>query len=278
MRKNNSLLFAGLLLGFAALTGCDKFKPYDTKVPEAEVHFLGAASQSYAMTVDPAPVFNLQVGTTDVANQDRTVTFNVTSPSGAQAGREYTLGVTSNTLTIPAGQTIATIPIQGNINYFRMAEKDTLLFTLAEPSMKVAGFQDTVRVILRGPCFDSEINFPDLLGTYTKTFENGSYGPYSSTITNYVPINATSGRANVNNIYNSNITAQVTFNWATVGSFTATVPDQALPFAVGGNQLFIRSTPSTTSNFTYCTPFFRLELDLYTSAGLYDRWTTTMAR
>lgn len=278
MKRNNSPLLAGLFLGGLTLLGCDKFKPYDTVIPESQVHFLGTATQTYIMEVDPAPIYNIELGVTDVSTQDRTVTFNITSPSGAIAGREYTLGITSNTLTIPAGQTRVSIPVHGNIDYFRMAEKDTLIFTLAEPSVKVADFQNTVLLVLRGPCFDSEINFSELVGTYTKTYENGSYGPYPSSITNFVTTGTTSGRANVNNIYDSEITAQVDFDWSTVGDFRATVLPQATQYASNGLRIFIRSTPATTSNFTYCTPFFRLNLQLYTTDNIIDTWTMTMSR
>lgn len=280
MKRNNSLLFAGLLLAFASLTGCDKFKPYNVQEADAQVHFIGTASQSYIMTTTPVPVFNIIIGATNVSDVDRTVTFNVASPSGAQAGREYTLGVTGNTLTIPAGETRVTIPVQGNIDYFRMAEKDTLIFTLKEPSVKVAAFSDTIRLVLRGPCFDSEIVLKDMEGNYTKTYENGSYGPYTSTVAvgTAVVTGTNTGRFTITNIYESAISASADVNFATVGNFTITVGDQATQYTSGGNRLYVRSTPSTTSTFTYCTPFLRVYFDLYTSAGLYDRWVTTMGR
>src|SRR5215510_7847834 len=94
------------LVGIGAIlfiNGCNKNKEYDIKDPGSYVHFIGAKSQSYIMNVNPAPKYTINLGTTNVSSTDRTVTYKITSPTGAVAGTHYT--VTPATITIPAGQT-----------------------------------------------------------------------------------------------------------------------------------------------------------------------------
>ena len=264
-------------MAMAMFSGCDKNKVYDVEVPPSLVHFVGGELQSYSVVVDPAPVFEIIVGTTTVGQTDRSVSFNITSPTGAQAGREYAVLVSGNTVVIPAGETRASIPIQGDVDFFRLGEKHQLIVSLTSTDVEVAQFQDTLTINMRGPCFDSDIVFEDLIGDYTQTFENGSYGPYTSSITNYSPISPTSGSATITNLYDSGIPATAVFDWSSVGNFTVTIPDQATPFTAGGLPLRVRSL-GNDNTFTYCTPYFEIVIELYTSAGRFDAWVMTMAR
>lgn len=279
MKRLQSFLSAStMLVALAVLTGCDKNKPYDIKVPDEVVHFVGGEIQSYSVIANPNPVHNLVVGATTVSNVDRQVNFTITSSTGAQAGREYSVGVQGNTLTIPAGETRAVLPIQGYLPYFEQGEKHKLEISLTEGNTKVAIFGNKVTLNMRGPCFDSEIEFPDLLGNYTKTYEaGGSYGPYTSTLSSYSPINTISGSAVIGNIYNSGIPATGVFNWETVGNFTVTIPDQPTGFTAGGLPLRIR-TLGSDNYFTYCTPYFYMIIEMYTSNGTFDIWDMEMSR
>ena len=276
-RIQSALSLSALFVALAVMTGCDKYKEYDVTVPKAQVHFVGTESQNYSVVVDPAPIFNIIIGTTDVGKTDRTVSFNITSPTGAQAGREYTVQTSGNSVVIPAGETRAIIPIQGDVDYFRLGEKHQLVVTLSSGDVEVASFLDTLKINMRGPCFDSDIVFTDLLGSYTRTYENGTYGPYTSTIDNYASINATSASARINNLYDSGIPATAVFDFSTVGNYTVTIPDQTTGFTAGGLPLRVRSL-GTDNKFTYCTPTFRITIELYTSAGTFDTWVMTMAR
>lgn len=261
----------------AVLTGCDKNKVYETQIPDPVVHFVGTESQNYSIVVDPAPVFNIEVGTSDISKEDRSVQFSFSSTTGAQVGREYTILTPGNSVTIPAGQTRATIAIQGDVDYFRLGEKHKVDVTLSEVDVPVATFSNKVTINMRGPCFDTDISFPDLLGNYTQTYENGSYGPYTSSITNYTSISPTSASAVINNLYASSIPATAIFDWSTLGNYTITIPDQATGFTYQGNPLRVRSLGSDNV-FTYCTPTFKVLIELYTSAGSFDIWEMTMAR
>jgi hypothetical protein len=275
MKYINKFFYAAGLVVLMASISCKKESKIE--IPPAQAHFAGAKNQSYIMSASTTPAYKITVGTTDVTSTDRTITFKVTSPSGAIAGTDYNLtGVTGNTVVIPAGKATADIGVSLVFARYQNAEKDTLVFTLSTPSVEVGKFQDTVVLAMRGPCSESEIVFTQLGGAYTKTFENGTYGPYSSSITSITPLTATTARAVITNIYDSGISAQAIFDWTVPGNFKVTVAAQQIG-TLGGQPLFIRTTGSG-GTFTFCTPFFTIPFELYTAAGTYDAWTTTMAR
>src|SRR5688572_30833230 len=89
MKRTINLLLGFSLLGIVFI-GCDKTKLYKVKEADAQVHFTGAAIQNYAVRAANPPVYNVAIGTTDVADVDRTATFTVTSSTGAVAGTQYT--------------------------------------------------------------------------------------------------------------------------------------------------------------------------------------------
>jgi len=127
---------------------------------------------------------------------------------------------------------------------------------------------------MRGPCSDLEIVFAEMLGNYTKTFELPSgYGPYTSTITNITPLTAKSATANINNVYDSDISIVATFDWSTPGNYTVTVASQPTQYG-----FLIRSAGGVKGTFTYCTNAFSIPLELYTSGGVYDSWIMKMGR
>ena len=282
MKRFISPVITGIVLVGAVIliNSCNKNKPYDLITPPPQVHFIGSASQTYQVVGSPAPVYKINIGTTDVSTTDRKVTVNVSSPTGAVAGTHYSIAG-GNTVTIPAGQTTASLNVQGVSSFYTGNRKDTLVFTLAQPDISPAKFSDTIKLLLRGACLESDLtstSFSNLLGSYTRTFENGTYGPYTTTLVSVVPVNSTSSKASFTNIYDSGITGQATFTYTPAGVYTLTFADQPTGFSVGGLPLSLRSTPATTSTFTFCTPTFTIYLDLYTSAGLYDRWVMTTSR
>ena len=275
-----SALGLALIGGLILIGSCNKKDPYDLITPGEFVQFVGPSTQVYQMLVNPAPPYTVTVGTTDVSTSARTVTIGVTSNTGAVAGTHYSIPG-GNTVTIPAGQATATFTVQGVASQYASGRKDTLKFYLLEPSVKPASFLDTLKLVLRGACAESDLTnatFSGLLGTYTRTYENGTYGPYSSTLTSHTALTPTTSRATLTNIYDSGISAQGVFSYPAAGPFTVLFADQQTQYTVGGLPLFVRSTPATTSTFNYCSQTFTIYFDIYTSAGLYDRWVTTMAR
>lgn len=262
------LAAAGILV---ALGSCNKNKTYDVLTAEPQAHFTntkGATSQyvPYYVANDANSLFNVVVGTTDVTSADRTVTYKVSSPSGAVAGTNYTIA-TTGTVTIPAGKATANIPVHGIFApYAAGTRKDTLIFTLTEPSIAAAKFLDTVRVVLQRYC---NVTLPGLGGAYTRTFE-GTYGPYTSTVINLTSTGATTATGTLTNVYDSGITANnVVFDWTDPGNFKITIPEQNTGQMGSGYQIWIRSSGGSGNTFSSCDQTISLKIDLLakTAAG-----------
>ena len=215
MKLINSISLIAIIAVAFLLGGCDKTKPYDVEVAPPEVHFVGNKTQSYSAANNPTPVFNLQIGTTDVAKTDRTVTYKVTCTSGAVAGTQYSIatGNASGTVTIRAGEALGSIPVQAVYSEYANGRKDTLVFTLEQPSLKPSGFLDTVKLVIRGACFEGTVDLNDFLGTYANTNEDfgGAYGPYTTTISSVTQTSPTTGSVVVENIWD-NGWAPITFD------------------------------------------------------------------
>lgn len=253
-----------MTLAVVLFTGCDKYQPYDTVIPEGIAHFNGASSQIYSILVDPTPVLNIEVGTTDKSGSDRTVNYTITSPTGARSGTEYA-GASSGTLTFPANQTIANIPLQANFDAYTTGRIDTLIVALQPNSLSVAEYADTIRVIMRGPCFEGDIVLDDLLGDWNavETFGSGSpYGPYPVTTSGIVPLSPTTASITVSNIWN-NGWAPITFtlDWTdtdnpviiTPTNFTIGGSDCGdISAAYAGTQIWIRPIPGNVGTFSWC--------------------------
>mgnify|MGYP003345785773 CR=1 FL=1 len=152
MKFFSNILALAIVAASFFLTGCDKTKPYDLTTPPSLVHFIGGKTQIYSVLNDPAPAYTILVGTTDKANVDRLVTYNVTYSSGAVPGTDFTIsGGTNNQLVIPAGQTRASISVNAVYAQYPFGASDTLVFTLGNPSVDPAKFLDTVRLVISGP-------------------------------------------------------------------------------------------------------------------------------
>ena len=220
------------------LTGCDKTKPYDITVAPSQAHFIGSKNQSYVAVSDPSPMYFIELGTTDVSGSDRTITYKLNS-GNAVIGTHFTIdGSSSNTgtVTIRANQATAKIGITAVASFYTnqstgigTGRKDTLVFTLSEPSVPSAGFMDTVKLVIKGACFEGDVNLNELLGDYENTNEDfgGAYGPYKTTITSVNQTSSTTGDIVVENIYD-NGWSPITFNldWSDPANRTVTLQRQ----------------------------------------------------
>jgi hypothetical protein len=279
MKKITSLFTICLAVaGVAAiLASCDKNKPYDLIVAEPQVHFTGSKFQNYQMTASPAPVYKVNLGTTDVSSSARTVTVNVSSSTGAVAGTHYSI-VGGNTITIPAGQAVASIDLQGVYAQYTTGRKDTLRFTLAQPDVAPAKFQDTVYVILRGPCFEGDVTLSAFSGAWRaiETLGTGApYGPYNTTIpaASIVQLTPTTGTVTVTNIWD-NGWGPITFtlDWTDPANRTVTVvPQAAIPGSDAGdlNAAYAGQTVAVRAHaaggpgtFSACNNTFTLRMQL----------------
>lgn len=276
MRINKYLPIIGLAFLGAGLSSCEKDNKITPPSPMAEFT-QSAVLGKYFITNTPTSQFKIPVGITNVSGSPRTVTFSVTSPTGAAAGTQYTL-TGGNSIVIPAGTAVDSITLKGLFAGYPGTRKDTLTFKITGgDGVGVFTGSDVYKVLMQKYC---DVASANLIGSYTKTYENGTYGPYTSTVTTWVTgATGTTATAKVTNIYDNNITGNITLNWTDPAAFFVTVPSgQATGFAVGGLPLLLRGTPGKTSTFSSCDNTFTLYLDLYTTAGLYDTWTMTMAR
>lgn len=298
MKYFNRISPLAVLALIIMLTGCDKTKPYDITIPSPAAHFVGADSRIYSVLDNPPPPSFIVVGTTDVANVDRVVTFSVTSPTGAILGTDYTLNRTG-TVTIPAGKTMDTIAVNAIFSSYANGEIDTLMFTLTQPSMAITDFSDTVYLILRGPtgCSEDVVTLSNLLGNYTntnETFATTPYGPYTTTISSATSTGPTSARIVVENIWD-NGWGPITFNldWSNPSNRTAiVVPQTAIPGSDAGDinptyagQTIAVRVPTTAlsptpGTYSYCDQTFTLKMQLgVTGLGYFPAlYTVNLAR
>lgn len=271
--KRTYKLFLGILgMATVALSSCDKNKPYDITIPPAQVHFTSEASYlPYYILDDPKSTFNVEIGTTDVTSSDRTITFKVTSPSGAAAGTHYT--VSGNTVTIPAGKASAVIPVKGIFAPYSTGRKDTLIITLSEPSVEAAPFQDTLMLVLQGYC---NVDLSALSADYNNTmdYDDGtpSWGPYSVTVFDPTPGTNGNGKSKdtvtIDNFYDEGYSIDVVLDWADPANFTSTV--------IGGSRIGTHPTygaifisPRGVGTFSSCDQTFTINWTAYVGAGSF---------
>lgn len=284
------LAFGVLALSLATLVGCDKNKPYDTEIPPAQVHFVGAAQQAYAVRAANVAPYIVKIGTTNVANSDRTVSVKVTSTT-AVAGTQYT--VPSTTVTIPAGEATGDFAIQGLFAGYPTDRVDTLVITLAEPSVAPAKFLDTVRLAIGDICVDG-VGFvlSTAEGDYAntnETFGTSPYGPYLTSISSATSTGATTARIVVENIFDSGW-GPISFDldWGVTPLTATVVPQSAIPGSDGGSlnpayaglTMQVRAFSGTPGTFSTCDNTFTLRMQLgVTGLGWFNTlYTVNLAR
>ncbi len=263
-------------------TGCDKTELYEIKKADPIAHFVTASPVlNYYVRDNDLDSFIVQVGTSDVANVDRTVTYNISSPSGAVEGTDYEIigSGPAKTVTIKAGSAIASLKIHGKFDSYSAGNKDTLVFSLAQPSLTVAKFLDTVRVVLQPYC---DVFLDDFIGEYTKSFDiqtgQPTYGPYALEITSAVTnSNGTSGYLMINNVWDvGGPDIRVNLDWSNPANFNTTIPAQFL--YKDGTYGDATITGVATGSFSSCEGKLSLSYRVTVAAGSFGNFTTTIAR
>lgn len=261
MKLTNLLSYICVLVLVFVLGSCDKTKPYGIVIPSAAVHFVGDETQSYSVLSEDTPPYGVIIGTTDVSEQDRVVTYSVTSQTGAVQGSQYTLAP-KGTITIPAGQSRATINVQGNYTFYEKGEKDTLIFSLSEPGITVAKFLDTVKLILGGPCFDGDVTLSDMSGSYANSSDPDD-PKYTAKVTNLVTTSATTGTGVISGLWDGGAPVAISFDWTDPDNIAATIARQNIGFdAAVGMPFSIRTTAGQKSTFSVCNQTITLITDI----------------
>ncbi|MCG2614461.1 hypothetical protein LZZ85_09225 [Terrimonas sp. NA20] len=276
--KKISLAFSFMLLLITAMSGCMKDENAETLNPGEYALFLPAASSANYSILTPTTIYKIPVGLTQPLTSGKTRTVNIvaTSTTGAVEGTHYTY---TKTLNFAPGKITDTIVVTGAFSQYSSGRRDTVRFAFADAADASPTLNSRFTLNI-AQCLESDVVFANMSGNYTQTYEDGSYGPYTSTITGVTRVNTTSSTATITNLYDSGIEALAKFDYSTPGSFSVTIDPQATGFVQTstGLPISVRTTPGTTSFFTYCTPTFTIYIDLFTSAGLMARWEMTMAR
>lgn len=245
-------------LSIAVFFSCKKSDPLT--IPPELGTFTNQTSGTYFVT-GPGVTYEIPVGVTTVSDQDRTITFTVSSPTGATEGAFYTLP--SKSVVIPKGQTTGTIVLSGEYSQYTAGRKDTLIFTLVTPSVKPSDYNGTYTLLMRGPCFDGDVTLSDIGGDFTQTFENGSYGPYTTSITGLTLTGATTGTGTFNNLYDNFGPVTINFDWTDPTNTKVSIPLQITDKEYDTDQPFyVRTKPTGSNKFSVCNQRLSFILDV----------------
>lgn len=243
-------------------------------IPPAYAKFNVRIAEDTAATyyiTGAAKPFKIPIGITTVANKDRTIQFCYTSAT-ATAGVQYNAPAS---IVIPAGKVLDSLSIQGLLAGYPLSSRvDVVYIKICGGDVPASAYWNTFKLTIRKYC---NVILANLGGDYDNTFE-GSYGPYTSSVTNLTTTSATTATAIITNIYDSGISAIATFDWTDPAAFNVTIEGQQTQYTDGGLPIFVRTDPATASSFSACDNTITLNLQLYTSAGLLAEWTSSMAK
>ncbi|HEU4469798.1 MAG TPA: hypothetical protein VFR58_01825 [Flavisolibacter sp.] len=273
-------------------TGCEKTND-NLSIPPEQATFLGATGDTYFVTT-PNSSKKIAVGVTTASATDRTLNITVTSPTGAVQGTHYTL--TSSTVTIPAGKVVDSIEVRGVLAQYQTGRKDTLIFTFTEPGVPASQFNGSYKLLLRGPCFEGDVDLNAMIGNYNNTNETwgtSPYGPYQTRITAVNSTSATTGTITVANIFDSGWNPLVfTLDWTDPANRRVTLAAQV----AGGNSgdsfgatyngipYAVRPVPASAGSlvgtFSACNGTITLRMQIGVSGVGFsgDIYTVNMAR
>lgn len=284
MKTNYKNIFLpALLFTVLVIAGCDKTKPYDVTIPPAVVHFT--TSGALGLKSDESPKGIVTVGTSNVEDVDREFTLNVTSPTGAVAGQQYTISPATK-LVIPKGQATVDITIEANPDFYNPGDRDTLILELASSgSTPVAEFMQRKVVVISGPCDDSDVDIAVMAGVFANSSD--ADGTYSVTVSGLTELSPTTAKGMITNLWDGIGPVEILFDWSDPSDISVTIPWQAtgLNYAAG-QPLAIRTSPERKSTFSVCDQKIHLVVDLIVenypspgSAAFYDRfYSMTVSR
>ena len=281
---NPLLTFAAILIASTFfLLGCKKDKII---TPNTEASLFASSGGSYFITSNPGTVFKIPVGITRIPDKDRTIQFTVSSPSGAVEGQQYKLA--SNTITIPAGQTVDSISLNGIFSAYPTGRIDTLIFTITGGDVPSLVGSDVFTLILQKYC---DVDLDALLGDYDNSYDNqdpDSYGPYTATVVSATSTGATSAQLIIKHFgdaglgpfgpsdpsYDTGITVNI--DWSDPANFFTTIPTQ--PVGVYAPYGTITITGVGQGAFSSCDNTISISYKATVSAGSFGNYVTVLSR
>lgn len=294
--KSNKILY---LLALTFLSGivfiaCSKDKERDDylTIPPAQAHFANKTTGRFQVS-STNQTYKIAVGVTNVENRDRVVNFSVSSNSGAVAGTHYTIAQTS--VTIPAGKTTDTIVLTANPALYPLGgRRDTLNFTILEPSVTPSTYNKSFRLVLSGPCQENVIDLQEFVGEYngsTEDYLGTVSGPYTINVLSAVQTSPTSGILTINNIRDGEWQdpIKITLDWSNPSVRTVTAIEN--PAIAGTNagsvygatyngrtlsaRQYAGSPGTALGTFSICNQTISVDLQLgITAVGWGNGWLT----
>ncbi len=285
MKNKFSSLFTFITVLISAsffLSGCKKDK---IMTPNTTASLFASPEGSYFITSDPNSVYKIPLGITRVPDKSITIQFTVSSPSGAVEGQQYTLS--GNTITIPAGQTVDSIALNGIFSAYPAGRRDTLIFTISGGDVPSLVGSNVYTLILQKYC---SVDLDALLGDYDNTYDEDpdSYGPYTTTVVSATATGPTSAELVIKNFgdyyfgpfgpgdltYDTGV--KVNIDWSDPADFFTTFPTQSLgsipPYGVS------TSRAAGRGSFSSCDNTISVSYSTSVAAGSFGTVVTTLAR
>jgi hypothetical protein len=272
MKKNTVLhLLSILMIASLFSVGCNKHDSY--QAPPIVAHFTNRTGGDLVVALGTR--FAVPVGVTLPSSAARTVSYTITSPTGAVAGTHYNISGTIGSLPLAPNRVVDSLIVTAVASQYAGTSRiDTLVIAIrSNGDFGPADYNATYRLVLKATC---DINPAQLVGAYTRTLEQpglaSQYGPYTTTVsTPTTNANGTSGTIRIANIYDDGwaaVTANI--NWANPAAPTITIPLQATGRTYGGVAAFVRTTVGAPNTVRFpCALLSQLDffIDITDAAG-----------
>lgn len=253
-----------ILALFILFTSCKKNNIAVDKDPitlGARAQFLTSAFTQNYYVKSSGNELALPIGITTKSANTTVVNLSYTSPTGAVAGTHYTA---PSTLNIAAGNVIDSLRIKGIFSAYSTGRKDSIKVKLSTVDGVGISGKDSMWVILQRYCDVTSA----IAGVYANSNEYSSsgafsYGPYNTSITNFVATSATTATCKFVNLYDdgwNDISA--TLDWSNPAAFKVTIPLQATGKSYSGAPTSVRTNATKTSTFSSCDQVFNIYIDL----------------
>ncbi|MCZ2223992.1 MAG: hypothetical protein LC122_10210 [Chitinophagales bacterium] len=272
-------LFKTFLAGLAVLSlaSCKKNNYVVDKDPIAlpeysQLILPNYAPRDYFIDNSGTSKYTIPVGFTNLSNEDRTISISYTSPTGAQPGTQYNA---PTSVLIKAGEAVSKIDVSGIFAGYNNGRVDSLKVKIEQllGGSKTMVGKDSVWLIMRQYC--GITNFATQFGgDYDNTMEP-SYGPYTTSVSNIVPIAAAKANANIENLYDYGGFVIGNFDWSVVGNNNLVIPAKytGVDVTSGGTpyQLWIKTNTGSKSTFSACDNTITVFVDVmgYSMSGTY---------
>lgn len=274
IKNFSGIILAGCMLVFGS---CTEEVNDDIVTPPAFAEF-GTSNLlgKYFITNSASSAFKIPIGITNVTNSDRTIQLNISSPTGAQSGVQYTA---PSSIVIPAGKAADSLIVKGLFAGYPTGRRDTLRIAISGGDALVNTYNNTYDLVMQKYC---DVSITALQGNYTKTTQatptgGSAAGPYTVVLTNMQSLSATTARGVLQGLELTNYglpldDIQIVLDWTDPANFTVTMAQQYTGWDYDVNQpIDIRSSPGQANTFSSCDQSLSLTVDYivnnYPTAG-----------